>query len=97
MPRQRFEITEQQVKGLQRAYREAKDAATRTRDQAVMLYSQSYPVAKICQITGCHRNSLMEWCRKYRQHGVAGLSDHRGGPRRAKLSTEQVEALHTNG
>jgi transposase len=94
MPRKRFEITEQQVKELQSAYRQTKDAATRTRYQAVMLYSQSYPVAEICQITGCHRNSLMEWCRKYRQHGVAGLTDHRGGAHRSKLSTEQVEALH---
>jgi hypothetical protein len=25
----------------------------------------------------------MEWCRKYRQSGVAGLEEHRGGPVRA--------------
>ena len=93
MPRKRFEITEQQGKALQRAYRQTKDATTRTRYQAVMLYSQDYPVAEICQITGYHRNSLMEWCRKYRQQGVPGLTDHRGGPHRAKLSAEQVEAL----
>lgn len=93
MPRKRFEITEQQEKALQQAYHQTKDAATRTRCQAVMLYSHDYPVAEICQITGCHRNSLMEWCRKYRQQGVAGLTDHRGGPHRAKLSAEQVEAL----
>ena len=93
MPRKRFEITEQAEKALQQAYRQTKDAATRTRYQAVMLYSQSYPVEEICQITGCHRNSLMEWCRKYRQRGVPGLTDHRGGPHRAKLSGEQREAL----
>jgi transposase len=94
MPRKRFEITEQQQKALQQAYRQTKDAATRTRYQAVILYSQSYPVGEICQITGCQRSSLMEWCGKYRQHGVAGLTDHRGGPHRAKLSAEQIEALH---
>ena len=93
MARKRFEITEQQEQALQEAYRQTKDAATRTRYQAVMLYSQDYPVAEICQITGCHRNSLMEWCRKYRQQGVAGLTDRRGGPHRAKLSAEQLEAL----
>ena len=93
MPRKRFEITEQQEKALQQAYRQTKDATTRTRYQAVMLYSQNYPVAEICQITGCQRTSLMEWCRKYRQQGVAGLTDHRGGPHRAKLSAEQVESL----
>lgn len=93
MPRKRFEIIEHQQKALQQAYRETKDAATRTRYQAVMLYSQSYPVAEICQITGCARSSLMEWCQKYRQQGVAGLQDHRGGPHRAKLSAEQEAAL----
>ena len=78
---------------MQRAYRETKDAATRTRYQAVMLYSQNYPVDEICQITGCPRSSLMEWCRKYRQQGVAGLTDHRGGPQRAKLKAEQMADL----
>jgi transposase len=93
MARQRFEITEEHEKTLRCAYGETKDAATRTRYQAVMLYSQGYPVDEICQITGCHRTSLMEWCRKYRQQGVDGLTDHRGGPRRAKLSAEQLEEL----
>ena len=93
MPRQRFEITEEQEKALQRAYRESKEAATRTRYQAVQLYVQRYPVPAICQITGCNRTSLMEWCRKYREQGVAGLLDHRGGRHRAKLSEEQTQAL----
>ena len=93
MPRKRFEITEEQERVLQQAYRQTKDAATRTRYQAVILYSQNYAVAEICQITGSHRNSLMEWCRKYRQQGVAGLRDHRGGPRRSKLSIEQVDEV----
>jgi len=94
MPKKRFEISEDQERALQRAYRETKDAATRTRYQAVILYSQSYPVAEICRITGCHRNSLMEWCRKYREQGVAGLQEHRGGPRSSKLSAEQTDEVH---
>lgn len=93
MPRQRFQITEQQEKALQRAYRESKDAATRTRYQAVQLYVQRYPVPEICQITGCNRTSLMEWCRKYRAQGVEGLRDHRGGRHRAKLSEGQMQEL----
>lgn len=93
MPKKRFEITEQQEKALQRAYRQTKDAATRTRYQAIILYTQNYPVAVICQITGCQRSSLMEWCQKYRQQSETGLRDHRGGPHRAKLSAEQVDEL----
>jgi len=93
MPRKRFTVTEQQAKALQRAYRQTKDATTRTRYQAVILYSQHYPVDEIRVITGCPRSSLMEWCRKYRQQGVAGLSEHRGGPHRAKLGSAQIDAL----
>ncbi len=86
----RFEITKQDEKGLQRAYRECQDGPTRTRYQAVRLYSQGYGVAEICQITGCNRTSLMEWWRKYREGGLERLQDHRGGPVRSKLSQEQV-------
>jgi transposase len=93
MARQRFQITEQETNDLWQAYRQSKDAATRTRCQAVLLYVQNYPVDEIGQITGCQRSSLMEWCQKYRQQGVTGLTDHRSGPRRAKLSAEQVVEL----
>ena len=93
MPKQRFQITEQETNDLWQAYRQTKDAATRTRYQAVLLYVQNYPVDEIGQITGCQRTSLMEWCQKYRQQGVAGLTDHRGGAHRAKLSAEQMVEL----
>ncbi len=93
MSKQRFQITEAQAKELQHAYRQTKDAATRSRYQAVMLYTHNYRVEDICQITGCQRVSLMEWCQKYRQRGVEGLADHRGGPHRAKLSAEQIGEL----
>ena len=35
----------------------------------------------------------MEWGRKYRQQGVVGRRDHRGGPVRAKLSHSQVQEV----
>jgi transposase len=93
MAKQRFQITEQETDELRRAYRQTKDAATRTRYQAILLYVENYPVDEIGRITGCQRSSLMEWCQKYRQQGVDGLRDHRGGPHRAKLSNEQMVAL----
>ena len=55
------------------------------------MYAEGYPVTEICKITGCNRTSLMEWCLKYKQRGAEGLVDHRGGPRRAKLTPEQTE------
>ena len=35
----------------------------------------------------------MEWCRTYRERGVDGLQDHRGGPPRAKLTQAQSNEL----
>jgi transposase len=93
MAKRRFTLSERQEKELQRTFRETKDGATRIRYQAVRLYGQGYPVPEVCQITGCNRTSLMEWCRKYRQEGVLGLTDRRGGPHSAKLKPEQLEDL----
>src|SRR6266851_8439 len=93
MAKRRFEVREEQAKELQRAYRKSSDGIERTRYHAVRLYGQQYAVQEICQITGCNRTSLMEWCRKYRRQGVAGLHDHRGGPVRAKLSQPQVQEV----
>ena len=79
MAKRQFILTKEQGKELQTAFVNEKDGPTRTRYQAVRLYGQGYPVDEIIQITGCPRSSLMEWCRKYRQQGVQGLADHRGG------------------
>ena len=93
MPRQRSHITEQQVQQLQQAFASTKDGPTRTRYQAIRLYFQGYPVVEICEITGCNRTSLMEWCRKFRQQGTEALAEHRGGRHRARLTLEQIAAL----
>jgi transposase len=93
MAKRRFEVTQEQDKELQRAYRDSRDSAERTRYQAVRLYGKQYAVEEICQITGCNRTSLMDWCCKYRAQGVGGLQDHRGGPVRAKLSRSQVQEV----
>lgn len=98
MAKRQWKLTEQEEKELQRAFVSTKDGATRIRYQAVRMYGLGYPVDEICQITSCNRTSLMEWCAKYREQGIEGLTDHRGGPHRAKLTGEQVaevaEKLH---
>lgn len=35
----------------------------------------------------------MNWCRRYREHGVEGLADNRAGGNRAKLSQAQIAEL----
>ena len=93
MAKRKFKLTEVERKELLRAYRACKDAATRTRYQAVRLYGEGYPEKEIEQITGCSRTSLMEWCRAYRADHSQGLVDKRVGGNRAKLSKLQIEEL----
>jgi len=93
MAKRKFELTEQERKGLLQAYRHCKDANTRTRYQAVRLYGEGYPEKEIEQVTGCSRTSLMEWCRAYRQDPSQGLVDKRAGGNSAKLSKFQIEDL----
>ncbi len=93
MAKRTFILTQQQVAELRHAYDRSKDGPTRTRYQAVRLYGTGYAVAQIQAITGCSRTSLMDWCRHYRTHGVAGLGDGRRGGNRAKLTTAQRETV----
>ncbi|MGH3091585.1 MAG: helix-turn-helix domain-containing protein [Gaiellaceae bacterium] len=99
MARQRFQLTEDQVRELTYAYGSCKDGPTRTRYQTVRLYGTGYPTKEVTQITGCSRITLMEWCRKYNTEGVAGLSDRRVGGNAARLTHSQIyelrEKLHT--
>jgi transposase len=75
------------------AYHQAKDGLHRTRLQTVRLYGLGYTVTEIQTITGCAQSSLMEWCRAYVTHGVAGLDDHRRGGNSAKLTHQQIANL----
>jgi transposase len=93
MAKRKFILTLEERKELLRAYRTCKDAATRTRYQAVRLYGEGYPEAEIEEITGCSRTSLMEWCRAYLADAAQGLVDKRLGGNRAKLSKLQIEEL----
>jgi len=93
MAKRKFKLTEVERKELQKAYQGSKDAATRTRYQAVRLYGEGYEEKEIERITGCSRSSLMEWCRVYRADRSQGLVDHRAGGNRAKLSKLQIEEL----
>ena len=93
MAKRKFIVTEAEQKELLQAYRLCKDAATRTRYQAVRLYGAGYPETEIEQITGCSRTSLMEWCRAYRGDHSQGLVDKRVGGNRTKLSRLQREEL----
>jgi transposase len=93
MAKRKFELRESERKELLQSYQVSKDAATRTRYQAVRLYGEGYAEKEIEQITGCSRTSLMEWCRSYGADPCEGLVDKRVGGNSAKLSKLQIEEL----
>jgi transposase len=93
MAKRQFQLRDDQIQELVKEYSTCKDGPTRTRYQAVRLYGTGYLVKEISAIAGCSRASLMEWCQKYRREGVKGLTDHRAGGNRARLSAEQLQAL----
>ena len=96
MAKRKFILSNEERKELLQAYRSCKEAATRTRYQAVRLYGEGYPEEEIEKITGCSRTSLMEWCRAYREDHSQGLIDKRIGGNRAKLGKLEIEELqHT--
>jgi len=93
MSRQRYQLSEEQLKELQASYHNSSESKEKTRYQAVRLYGQNRTVEDIMDITGCSQTSLGEWWNKYRKQGVAGLKDHRQGGNSAKLSREQIVNL----
>ncbi len=93
MATRKFTLTQAQRSELRRAYEQCKDGPTRTRLQAVRLYGSAYPLAQVQEITGCSRTTLMDWCRRYRSDGLAGLRDGRQGGNRAKLTSAQRQSV----
>jgi transposase len=88
-----FQLTEQQQQELKIAYHKSSNGPLRTKLQAIRLYGSGYPTAEISEITSCSRRTVLRWCRKYRDEGIAGLIDQRQGGNRALLSDEQMEDL----
>lgn len=93
MANRKFNLSTTEINELKAAYQQCQNGPTKIRYQAVRLYGTGYPVAEIEEICGCRRPSLMEWCRAYRQYGVAGLVDQRRGGNRAKLTPIEIEHI----
>ena len=95
MRNRQFHLSDEEVNGLQGAFRNCSDGPTRTRLQAVRLYGTGSAVKEIETLCVCTRSSLMTWCRDYRSDGIAGLFDQRKGGNSAKLKATQIELIQT--
>ncbi len=72
MAKRRFQLNEPQRDRLLTAYLECDDGDTRSRYQAVRLYSMNYAVKTIQELTGYSTRSLMWWVRAYQQADLDG-------------------------
>jgi transposase len=86
MSRQRYKLSEEQLKELKSYYQAGRKWRVRTRCQAVWLYEEGRPVPEVVVLTGCSRSSLGDWWRRYRQKEAAGLEEHRLGSSRTTTS-----------
>jgi transposase len=93
MARRSFELNEQERGELRGAYDSAKDTRFQQRVQAVRLYGEGWAVDDIQAIVGCSERSLLRWCERYRQDGVAGLASGWRGGNNARLSPTQRAEL----
>jgi transposase len=93
MAKRQFALTEQEVNALKRAVNETNDVREVKRLQAVRLYGESYPTQEIEDMVDCSWRSLMDWCQRYRQEGLAGLKSKWQGQNAARLSRAQREDL----
>ena len=99
MAKRQFTLNEQEVMLFRQREEVTTDGREVKRLQAVRLYGSGYTVATIADLTGCSWRALMDWCRAYRQAGLAGLRSKWQGENALKLTRQQrrelKERLHT--
>jgi len=93
MGRKRFSLDEKERQALKRAEGQARNAMELKWLQAVRWYGEGQPVEQIQDMLGCSWRSLMGWGQRYRAEGVARLKDRQQGGNRARLTTEQRQAI----
>jgi transposase len=91
----RYQLTPEAISALGQAEQQERHGGTRTRIQAVRLYSLGYAVDEITLITGLSRTRLLECWAHYRADGVAALADHRQGGNNRKLTVAQRAEVRT--
>lgn len=89
MAKRQFTLNEKEAAQFKRAESTVQNVRELRRLQAVRLYGTGHPVDEIIKITLCSWRALMDWCRHYRQAGLAGLKSKWQGENALKLSREQ--------
>lgn len=73
MKHRRFNLTDDEIRALEVAERETREALALRRLQGVRMYGNGLDMKLIQQVTGAARRTLEDWVRAYRARGIDGL------------------------
>lgn len=93
MGKRTFYLSESEANALLAAYQATNDGPYRTRLLSVRLYGIGYTAAKVSEIIGSPRSTLMDWCQTYQRGGITALDDHRQGGNSRKLTLAQIAEI----
>jgi transposase len=89
MAKRKFQLTDEEQRGLEQAERQTRDAYELRRLQAVRLYGGGIPTREITRLTHASERRIREWAQKDGQQGLEGLKSQWQGGNALKLSREQ--------
>jgi transposase len=89
MAKRQFQLTGEEIRAIEQAEWQTRDAYELRRLQAVRLYGSGVPTAEIMQLVQSDDRRIRAWAQKYGQQGLAGLQSHWHGENALKLSREQ--------
>ena len=89
MAKRQFHLTDEEIKAIERAEGQTRDAYELKRLQAVRLYGSGVPTQDIMQLVQCSDRRIREWAHKYQQQGLEGLKSQWQGDNALKLGREQ--------
>lgn len=89
MGKRQFQLTDEEIRALEQAERQTRDAYELRRLQAVRLYGSGVSTNEIMRVTNCSDRRIREWAHKYGQQGLEGLRSQWQGENALKLSREQ--------
>jgi len=93
MKHRRFKLTGDEIRALEAAEGETREALALRRLQGVRMYGSGLDMNLIRQVTGAARRTLEDWVRAYRAQGIDGLQPGWKGGNNRKLAGAVREEL----
>lgn len=88
-----IELTDKQKQALEQGYQQGKTAVYRQRCHLILLKSQGYKAQDIANILDTNIQSVYNWVKRYKTHGIDGLQTKAGQGRKAILTHEHEQIV----